>query len=244
MSGNNEGFAARWSRRKQLVLEEEIKDKQLESEAGATESELANDLPKEPTAEEKLAELNLLTDEDMPDVETLHEESDYSGFMSTSVSEGLRKMALAKLFHGKSYNIRDGLDEYDGDYTYFEKLDPNTITSDMRHMIEVEAKRALAKEEALAKEAQEEEERLLAEAENADGFDDMDQFDEFADEDEADDLELVNDESASEDLLAEDSLAEGSLTADGSIKENENLVEAQKVTNTNDSDNTNNEEVA
>ncbi len=239
MSGNNEGFAARWSRRKQLVLEEEIKDKQLDSEtdAGATDSELADDLPKELTAEEKLAELNLLTDEDMPDIETLHEESDYSGFMSTGVSEGLRKMALSKLFHGKSYNIRDGLDEYDGDYTYFEKLDPTTITSDMHHMIEVEAKRALAK-----KEQEEEEDRLLAEAENADGFNEMDEFDEFADEAETDDLELADGSL----------LVDGSLSADSSFSkaernveiEKERTVETQKVTNTNNSDNSNNEDVA
>jgi metallophosphoesterase superfamily enzyme len=67
-------------------------------------------------------------------------------------------MALKKLFHSKTYNIRDGLDEYDDDYTFFEKLDPLTITSDMKHMIEVEARRALEKEQ------QEEEKRLLAEA--------------------------------------------------------------------------------
>ncbi len=226
MSGNNEGFAARWSRRKQLVLEEEINAKQLDSEADAvaTESELANDLPKELTAEEKLAELNLLTDEDMPDVETLHEESDYSGFMSTSVSEGLRKMALDKLFHGKSYNIRDGLDEYDGDYTYFEKLDPTTITSDMHHMIEVEAKRALAKKE------QEEEERLLAEAEGVDGYDEFDEFDEFADDVESDDLELVNDTSTN-------STNEGFLAEDDYVE----VAEVPKEINKNDS---NNEEVA
>jgi hypothetical protein len=231
MSGNNEGFAARWSRRKQLVLEEEIKDKQLDSEtdAGATESDLDNDLPKELTAEEKLAELNLLTDEDMLDVETLHEESDYSGFMSTGVSESLRKMALAKLFHGKSYNIRDGLDEYDGDYTFFEKLDPNTVTSDMRHMIEVEAKRALAKKE---QEEMEEKEKakLLAEAESVESFDEVDEFDEFADEVDSDDLELVND-------ISTNSTNEGFLAEDDYVE----VAEVPTEINKNDS---NNEEVA
>jgi hypothetical protein len=77
----------------------------------------------------------------MPDVNSLDENSDFSQFMSTSVSEGLRKIALSRLFHGESYNVRDGLDEYDGDYTYFEKLDPNTITADMKHLMEVEAEK-------------------------------------------------------------------------------------------------------
>jgi hypothetical protein len=57
----------------------------------------------------------------------------------------LRKMALRKLFASETYNERDGLDEYDGDYTHFEKLDPTTITADMKHMIRVEAERLQAK---------------------------------------------------------------------------------------------------
>ena len=174
--------------------------------------------------EEKLAKLNALTDDDMPDLETLDESSDYSGFMSAGVSESLRKMALRKLFQGKTYSFRDGLDDYDGDYTSFAKLDPATITSDMRHMIGVEAKRQLAKEE-------QERQRLLAEAENVDGSEELN---EFVDQVDADDLELA-DESSS---------AEGSLIADGSLIERENFVEASKVIKRNDSDNSNNEEVA
>ena len=38
------------------------------------------------------------------------------------VSESLRRLALRKLFHGADFNIRDGLDDYDGDYTSFVKL--------------------------------------------------------------------------------------------------------------------------
>ena len=99
----------------------------------------------------------------MPDLETLNENSDFSGFMSTAVSEQLRKMALKKLFHGKSYNIRDGLDEYDGDYTSFEKLEPNVITCDMKHLLEVEAEKLAAKEK--EKEAEKEAETEVAENE-------------------------------------------------------------------------------
>jgi len=119
------------------------------------------------------------TDEDMPDIDTLDEHSDYSGFMSKKVSEALRKMALQKLFHGESYNIRDGLDEYDGDYTSFEKLDPSVITCDMRHLIEVEAEKMR-----LAKEEKEKEELLLAEKK-------------------ADEVELAEQKQNSEDNLEE-----------------------------------------
>ncbi len=133
-----EGFASRWSRRKQEVANETV----VEDTPDVSEPVVGE----EALAEQRLDKLNALTDEDMPDIETLNEDSDFSGFMSTGVSEALRKMALQKLFHGKAYNIRDGLDEYDGDYTSFEKLDPSVITCDMKHILEVEAEKLLAEE--------------------------------------------------------------------------------------------------
>ncbi len=226
MPVENESLGSRWSRRKQLVAEEAAKDKKIASGEIAATSDEEMVVDPEVLREKKQAQLNALTDDDMPDIETLDEGSDYSGFMSTGVSESLRKIALRKLFHSETYNVRDGLDDYDGDYTFFEKLDPTTVTSDMKHMFEVEAKRALAKKE--QEEEQEEEERLLAEAEDVDG---SDEFDELADEIEADDLELANNLSV----------------AEGSLIEKENLVEASKVINTNSSDNadnSNNEDVA
>jgi len=142
MPVEKESFASRWSRRKQEVAHKA--DSSVEEIA--VETEIIID--EETLAEQRLEKLNALTDEDMPDIETLDEESDFSGFMSTGVSETLRKMALQKLFQGKNYNIRDGLDEYDGDYTNFEKLDSSVITCDMKHLIEVEAEKIrLAKEE-------------------------------------------------------------------------------------------------
>ena len=153
MDVEKEGFASRWSRRKQEVA----KESESVVEDVAVEEEIIID--EETLAEQRLEKLNALTDEDMPDIETLNEDSDFSGFMSTGVSETLRKMALQKLFHGKSYNVRDGLDEYDGDYTSFEKLDPSVITCDMKHLLEVEAEKLRLAEEEKAKE-----ELLLAEA--------------------------------------------------------------------------------
>ena len=82
----------------------------------------------------------MLTDEDMPDIQSLTADSDFSGFLSPGVSEKLRKLALRKLFRSEVFNIRDGLDEYDGDYTHFEKLG-GIITADMQHQLEMEAER-------------------------------------------------------------------------------------------------------
>lgn len=97
----------------------------------------------------------ILTDEDMPALETLHAESDYSGFFNKGVSPELRKKALQHLFRMPKFNIRDGLNDYDEDYTYFEPLG-DTITSDMRwHAARKEREAREAEELAQAREAEE-----------------------------------------------------------------------------------------
>ncbi len=73
----------------------------------------------------------LLTDEDMPAVDTLTASSDISGFFSKGVSAALRKTALRHVFQQPSYNIRDGLNDYDGDFTSFEPLG-DIVTADMK----------------------------------------------------------------------------------------------------------------
>lgn len=80
------------------------------------------------------------TDADMPPVEALDYNADFSGFMSPRVSEGLRRVALRKLFHSAELNIVDGLDEYAEDFTQFEALG-DIITADMKHQIEVAARK-------------------------------------------------------------------------------------------------------
>jgi len=73
-----------------------------------------------------------LTDADMPSVESLTETSDLSGFFSDGVSATLRKAALRRVFSGAAFNRRDGLNDYDGDYTVFEPLG-DTVTADMKY---------------------------------------------------------------------------------------------------------------
>ena len=149
-----ENFVSRWSRRKQMTeLKPDQNDRSLKGDITPQAHLTVEQEVKKETNEDRLEKLNALTDEDMPDLETLNENSDYSGFMSLNVSESLRKLALRKLFHGASFNIRDGLDEYDGDYTHFEKLDTSIITADMKHLLEVEAEKLLAKQEAEKQEA-------------------------------------------------------------------------------------------
>lgn len=92
------------------------------------------------------------TDADMPPLESLTADSDYRGFLSEKVSEGLRRAALRKLFHRTEFNVLDELDDYAEDFTSFTALG-DLVTADMRHRIEVEArKRAEALKQTLLNE--------------------------------------------------------------------------------------------
>jgi hypothetical protein len=124
------GFVSRWSRRKL-----DTKNQDAEGKLDTEEHQLPS-APVQPP----------LTDADMPPIEELTPDSDYSGFLSPEVSEELRKLALRKLFHGADFNIRDGLDDYDGDYTSYEKMG-NIITAHMKHLMEQEARREADSEE-------------------------------------------------------------------------------------------------
>ena len=135
-----EGPLRRWARRRREVAGE------AQAEAEARRRDIPEDAPEVrqstgdspgPAAVEEKA----LTDEDMPSLDTLGDDSDYSGFLSPGVSEALRRRALRKLFSSAVFNIPDGLDDYDDDFTSFAALG-DIVTSDMKHQADVEAERA------------------------------------------------------------------------------------------------------
>jgi hypothetical protein len=132
------GFLSRWSERKlharqgqELPEPEEV----LQAAADQTAATVAAD-----------ASERLLTDEDMPPLESLDADSDYSGFLSRGVSEALRRKALSKLFQGAHFNVTDGLDDYAEDFTKFAPLG-DIVTADMRYRMEQAAKRLLGDED-------------------------------------------------------------------------------------------------
>ena len=135
-----EGPLRRWARRRREVAREaqadvEARERDIPEEAPEV-GQSTGDSPDPAAVEEKA-----LTDEDMPSLDTLGEDSDYSGFLSPGVSEALRRRALRKLFSSAAFNIPDGLDDYDDDFTSFAALG-DIVTSDMKHQAEVEAERA------------------------------------------------------------------------------------------------------
>ena len=135
-----EGPLQRWARRKREVAREKQADEEVRRRPVADVPddvrEPVGDAP-EPAADEQ----KVLTDEDMPSLDSLDEDSDYSGFLSSGVSEELRRRALRKLFSSAVFNIPDGLDDYDDDFTSFAALG-DIVTSDMKHQAEMEAERA------------------------------------------------------------------------------------------------------
>lgn len=139
-------FLRRWSSRKRR----------------ARSGQAVDDIERPPVEESAAAETpapeppeRVLTDEDMPPLDSLNEDSDFSPFMSPGVSESLRKLALRKMFLSSKYNFTDGLDDYAEDFTKFAPLG-NIITADMRHQMEMQAERAKEKLEQEARAALEE----------------------------------------------------------------------------------------
>ncbi len=182
-----ESVLSRWSRRKLEVEQESVSVEQaapLESIDGLNE----------PVVEE--VEAPLLTDADMPDIESLTEESDFSGFMSSGVSDELRNLALRKLFRAPVFNIRDGLDEYDEDYTYFEKLG-DIVTCDMKHQIEMQEQKlreAQANEDAANEEAAREDAAREDAASDESASDEAASDEAASDEAEHEDVEFIDDD--------------------------------------------------
>lgn len=138
----------RWSRRKHAAQGRKAEPDEGTSDAAAPQSEDAAPVPA--SADEPATSAPAeTTDADLPPVETLTPDSDYSQFMSPKVSDSLRQTALRKLFGLTQFNVRDGLDDYDEDYTQFRSLG-DTVTADMRYHAERRAAKAREEQQASA----------------------------------------------------------------------------------------------
>lgn len=134
-------FLARWSRRKQAARETEPgapAERPSEHAGPAARAERATHAPDEPPCDEAAPDEASRDDEAPVDEaslsppETLGPDSDFSAYLSKRVSSGLRRAALRRLFSLPGFNVRDGLDDYDEDYTQFASLG-DTVTADMKY---------------------------------------------------------------------------------------------------------------
>ncbi|HSM30280.1 MAG TPA: DUF3306 domain-containing protein [Woeseiaceae bacterium] len=139
-----EDFLARWSRRKALSRKGEQLPEPPEDADERAQDALQAEQEAVPVVEspapEQVADASGDEAPELPPLETLDENSDYSAFLGKGVPPDLKQKALKKLFHSPKFNIRDGLDDYDWDFTNPEPLG-DIITAEMRYRVERELER-------------------------------------------------------------------------------------------------------
>jgi len=91
---------------------------------------------------------------DLPALDKLTPESDFSGFMHPKVEDALRRVALKKLFAGDPhFNLPDLFEPYSGDWNLAEPISAemlSTLNQARMLLLSDEEKEALAKQEAEA----------------------------------------------------------------------------------------------
>lgn len=130
---SNSGFLQRWSNRK------------VESKTHVEVNNTDNTVLSEQEGNKPEPVIHK-SDEDMPPLDQLTEESNFSDFLSPNVSETLRKQALRKLFQMPFLNVVDELDDYAEDYTKFAALG-DIVPHDMKRMLEREKQKELEKQQ-------------------------------------------------------------------------------------------------
>lgn len=148
---SDQGFFSRWTQRKQQVQEEaealkkaaplspptEDKPRTAQESPAAHQADIetntgdTNDStgPAQPPLTENTSNAQTdaerdtpLSDDDMPDLNSIDGNTNVSAFFSEGVSETLRKQALKAMFLKPEFNIRDGMDDYDLNYADAKEL--------------------------------------------------------------------------------------------------------------------------
>jgi hypothetical protein len=129
-SPETEGGFRRWSRRKH------------EARIALRREKTSSDAVAEPAPAETVPD-RVLTDADMPPIDSLNEQSDFSPFMSPGVSDALRQAALRRLFRSPQMNV---LCELEGEFFDARGYTPlgNIVTHEMRAALEREMEKAKA----------------------------------------------------------------------------------------------------
>lgn len=109
----DDGFLSRWSARKQQARREDEDEEAVpaaETSEAASESKAVGDAAR--------AEEPAFDPKDLPDIDSLDKESDFSVFMHEKVPEALRRRALRRLWRvNPVFSHLDGMNDYDEDYT-------------------------------------------------------------------------------------------------------------------------------
>ena len=121
MSGADDGFLARWAKRKARVqsgIAEAVEAPlpPVESPALAVRPEPSAVAVPVPAEAQQAATPEPIPLPTMEDVALLTRSSDYSRFVGPGVDSGVSNAAMKKLFSDPHFNVMDGLDTYIDDY--------------------------------------------------------------------------------------------------------------------------------
>ncbi len=117
-----QGFLSRWSQRKQETKTAPAPEPVVVVEEAA-QDQTSVVVSEEPIEEEALSAEQEALIADLPDVESLTPESDFSPFMQRGVPEELKRLALRKLWRSNPiFANLDGLNDYDEDFTIIQPL--------------------------------------------------------------------------------------------------------------------------
>jgi hypothetical protein len=144
--GADENFLSRWSRRKAQARAEPREPEPTPTSVTATgpvapapaSDAPAAGAPGRTGVEDAVTDAANVTAApaiELPDIDSLGEDSDYSAFLTPGVDADLRRRALRKLFSSPKFNVFDGLDTYRDDFTEFPALG-SVVTADMRYHVE------------------------------------------------------------------------------------------------------------
>ena len=64
---------------------------------------------------------------ELPSVDSLNFNSDFTAFLRPEVDENLKRAALKRLFRDPRFNVMDGLDTYIDDYTKADPIEPGVL---------------------------------------------------------------------------------------------------------------------
>ncbi len=132
MAEEGEGRLTRWSRRKRQEQQTRRRggaaptavasvDPGMTPLPGEAESGLPAAIPGDDTGTPEVVDEEAVRD--LPPVDSLDKDSDYTPFLNAGVPGKLARAALRKLWSSDpAFNIRDGLDDYDEDFTIIEAM--------------------------------------------------------------------------------------------------------------------------
>ncbi|WP_394210476.1 DUF3306 domain-containing protein [Enterovibrio calviensis] len=139
-----DSFLNRWSKRKQAIADEELREQATalasdeyqaiaesenqrfdlphQAESLISDTELIDGQQGEEATDVQMAldtvqEVDVPPTPDMEDVARLKQGDSAASFLAKGVSAEIKKAALRKLFHTDAYNVLDGMNDYDLDYS-------------------------------------------------------------------------------------------------------------------------------